>query len=314
MKKRIMSMFATMVMFMLFLIAASGCNSVSATYEEDIRASVIIDPTGNEPVVRSVTFEFNGNVDPAAVGKDTFKVLAGSNLQKINEAYVSDANGSKSKSADKYVTVETDSSTGVSMMRTDSSGMSAWKEKYIVKITLQEGKTVKIGDTEYDTLSKSCDVINSWTCKETDEYVKDVYTYTEENKTIKLNRALYSPAQDSVKNPLIVWLHGGGEGGTDINIPLIKYNTVALSGEEIQSYFKTDGSSGAYVSVIQCPTMWMDRDGERHADEQFTGNDQNSYYTEALHAAISDVINKNFDIDAKRVYIARLFQRRLYDS
>lgn len=305
MKKHFLSCLLTMVTLSLFIVAAiSGCSTGPVTYEDDVNALAIVDPTGNEPVIRSVIFEFDDKVDPASVGKDTFKVLAGSNLQKIVDAYVSDANGIKAEVADNYITIELDNSTGVSMMRTDASGMSAWKEKYIVKLGLEEGKTVKIGGIEYDAISESIDVIDSWICKETDAYVKDVCTYTEENKTIKLNRTLYSPARDAVKNPLIVWLHGGGEGGTDINIPLMKYNTVALSGEAIQSYFKTAGSAGAYVSVVQCPTMWLDRDGTGNDGELFTGNDQNSYYTEALHAAIADVISENPDIDAQRVYIA----------
>ncbi|UWX56514.1 hypothetical protein NYZ99_10175 [Maribacter litopenaei] len=55
--------------------------------------------------------------------------------------------------------------------------------------------------------------------------------------------------------PLIIWLHGGGEGGTDPGIPLIANKAVNYASEEIQEIFK-----GAYVLAPQTPTFWMQSD------------------------------------------------------
>ena len=40
-----------------------------------------------------------------------------------------------------------------------------------------------------------------------------------------------------VKKPLIIWLHGQGEGGTDPDIDILGTETSALAKEEIQKYF-----------------------------------------------------------------------------
>ena len=60
---------------------------------------------------------------------------------------------------------------------------------------------------------------------------------------------------------MIVWLHGGGEGGTDIEIALLGSKVTALTDENIQQNFEDESRDGAYVLAVQCPTMWMDGDG-----------------------------------------------------
>ena len=55
---------------------------------------------------------------------------------------------------------------------------------------------------------------------------------------------------------MILWLHGGGEGGSD---PLFAYTSnqvVNLIKDNIQAYY-----DGAYELVPQCPTSWMDDGG-----------------------------------------------------
>ena len=57
---------------------------------------------------------------------------------------------------------------------------------------------------------------------------------------------------DGKRNPLIIWLHGMGEGGTDVSIELMGNEVVALIRKDIQSHFTTeDGESGAYVLAVQ---------------------------------------------------------------
>ena len=54
-----------------------------------------------------------------------------------------------------------------------------------------------------------------------------------------LGYALYEPEMDAdEKIPLIIWLHGGGEGGTDATIPLAANKSIAFASEEIQEQLK----------------------------------------------------------------------------
>ena len=53
--------------------------------------------------------------------------------------------------------------------------------------------------------------------------------------------------------PLVIWLHGAGEGGTDPTIAYTGNKVVNLSGPEIQAKL-----GGAWILAPQTPTMWMD--------------------------------------------------------
>ena len=104
---------------------------------------------------------------------------------------------------------------------------------------------------------------------------------------------------DTGKNPLIIWLHGQGEGGTDPDIALLGNDVTNLGESTIQSYFKVqDGIQGAYVLAPQSPTMWMD-DGTGTNN----GGEAKSIYTDVLKDLIDKYIADNNDIDTSRIYI-----------
>lgn len=125
-------------------------------------------------------------------------------------------------------------------------------------------------------------------------------TYTGDDKT--LTYGYYTPEEDANKTgkkPLIVWLHGAGEGGTDPSIAVLGNQVSNLSKPLIQDYFVTDSVSGAYVLAPQTPTMWMD-----NGDGQQGGSDVGeSIYTEALFGLIQNFVTTHSDIDANRVYL-----------
>ena len=122
----------------------------------------------------------------------------------------------------------------------------------------------------------------------------DVFTYGAEIcGEYTLGYASFKPENASIKNkkPLLIWLHGGGEGGTDASIPLSANKACDLAGTKIQNYF-----GGAYVLVPQAPTKWMDDGtGERRP--------ATSIYTEALKYLIDAYIAQNDGIDTGRIYI-----------
>lgn len=94
------------------------------------------------------------------------------------------------------------------------------------------------------------------------------------------------------KRPLIVWLHGAGEGGMDPAIAYTGNKVVRLASDEVQALF-----GGAYIYAPQCKTFWMD-DG---CGEISTSG--NSRYVEALKAAIDEFVGQHEGIDTDRIYI-----------
>jgi len=103
---------------------------------------------------------------------------------------------------------------------------------------------------------------------------------------------------------LIVWLHGGGEGGTDPTIPLAANKSVNFASEEIQDIY-----GGAYVLVPQTPTRWM-HPGANEGDFEHlppdsgeNGRPYTSKYTKALMNLIDNYVKSNMGIDRDRIYV-----------
>lgn len=105
-----------------------------------------------------------------------------------------------------------------------------------------------------------------------------------------LNFGFYTPAADG-QRPVIIWLHGAGEGGTDPRLAYMGNNVTTLSSDKVQSYF-----GGAYVLAPQCPTMWLDDGSHTY------GRTGRSMYTERLKVLIDEFVSSH-PIDKKRIYI-----------
>lgn len=113
-------------------------------------------------------------------------------------------------------------------------------------------------------------------------------------KDMKKAAALGKPVGKLPKKfPLVIWLHGAGEGGNDPTVAYTGNKVVALSESDIQR--KLGGA--AYILAPQAPTMWMDM-----GDARYTTNGE-SIYTEALMACIEEVVGIHKDIDPSRIYI-----------
>ena len=87
-------------------------------------------------------------------------------------------------------------------------------------------------------------------CPQVDNWTMNTYQALD---GIKYNYGEYRPSLDDKKHPLVIWLHGLGEGGTDPSIDLLANKVTALADEPFQNCMNQ-----AYVLVPQCPTMWMD--------------------------------------------------------
>lgn len=99
------------------------------------------------------------------------------------------------------------------------------------------------------------------------------------------------------KLPLVIWLHGLGEGGSDPTVAYTGNKVVNLSSADIQR--KLGGA--AYILCPQCPTYWMDYGSGKKKQPEKEGVE--SIYTEALKSLIDEFLELHPDIDRDRIYI-----------
>ncbi|WP_130836261.1 prolyl oligopeptidase family serine peptidase [Lachnoclostridium sp. Marseille-P6806] len=109
---------------------------------------------------------------------------------------------------------------------------------------------------------------------------------------LPLRYGYYVPQTLQEKKPLILWLHGAGEGGSETKIAYMGNKVTSMITPEIQELF-----DGAYLLVPQCPTMWLDDGSHKY------GSTGRSMYIRALKAVIDEFISKNPGIDRDRIYI-----------
>ncbi len=252
------------------------------------------------PQITKVIVDLGKTVDENTVDADTFKVLAvripnsentpilgddGVGYRKVTKAYISDENGNAVVKGN-YVTIEMEiapnKSFGLPLNYNMKKQHNEWIN-YEYRITQQ--KDIESGSTTVSGLVAN--VFNGGTKGLLDEFTVSQGTYD----NINLHYASYVPAKDGGRHPLIIWLHGMGEGGTDGLLGIAGNKGVNFASKEIQSYF-----NGAYVLAPQSPTYWM---------EGTTGGfgDGTSKYENALMDLIKDYVVENPDIDTNRIYI-----------
>ena len=99
------------------------------------------------------------------------------------------------------------------------------------------------------------------------------------------------------KLPLVLWLHGAGEGQEPYRT-VCGNKVTAISGPDIQE--KLGGA--AYVLAPSSPTFWMDPDGKGELVD-----DNQSHYVAAVKALVDEFVVAHADtIDTTRIYIGGL--------
>ena len=184
-----------------------------------------------------------------------------------------------------------------------SRGMGTWSTASPVKVALKPGKSIKAAGKKFTAVDCATDHALRNFLSESDFFRRGTFTgpYTGRPGDVTLTYGAYEPEAlriDGKRNPLIIWLHGMGEGGTDVSIELMGNEVVALIRNDIQSHFTTEGGeSGIYVLAVQCPTMWMDT---------AKGMDTGAYpslYSDVLKSCIDNYLVQNPDVDPYRIYI-----------
>ncbi len=227
----------------------------------------------------------------------------------ITNVYVSDAEGNMNESGT-YLTIEMQigpAITAGSPFNYDyMSGLNSYVDTTYI-IAMKDGAVLKdvngndfaILETTAESNAGNLNVLGDLFT------TTNLYNYTDENKSIDLMYADFVPemALEEGSTPLVIWLHGAGEGGTNPMIAILGNQVVNLATTEIQELF---GETGALVLAPQTPTMWMDSNGEGLylTDASIIDTDDGqSYYTEALMALVTDYVAAHPEIDTNRIYI-----------
>jgi len=172
------------------------------------------------------------------------------------------------------------------------TGRNTWTP-YTMDIKLADGAVVTSDGKEVASLEIDPAWVNTTTSA--DMFEKDSFTASDDTS---YNYAYYD-AEGS--DTLVVWLHGGGEGGaegieTDPSIVLLANEAANLGMDDFQK-----AVGGASVLVPQCPTFWMDNGHLTGGPVEIVmGADDQSLYTASLEELIDSYKEK---VQAKKVVL-----------
>lgn len=197
-------------------------------------------------------------------------------------AYVSDAEGNHiAKSNHATLILEVGPYIGIdSPIQYFGGGDCDGNQWVDYKVTITATETGEVWNTETDRIIPLVDEFD----------LEGKFKYSD---AITLPYASYKPKNGSEKVPLIIWLHGGGEGGDDPSIILLANRAANYAAPEIQNIF-----GGTHVLVPQSPTFWM-----QNADGQYTTGKVNDIYNESLMALIEHYLKNNPEVDPNRIYL-----------
>lgn len=215
----------------------------------------------------------------------------------VTAAYACDANGNPVSGASANIALELSfgPDSGSPYCYDVFTGMNAICNPYELTVTLADGGTLKTRDGAVVTalsVNAAADMTSALIPQLADVDLSGSFTGTD-GKT--LTYGSYAPADDGEKHPLVIWLHGAGEGGTDPSIPLLGNKVTALYGEEFQTIM-----GGAYVLTPQTPYFWLAYNEEGSWTDN-PGTD--SIFLPTLKELIDSYIEANPNIDTNRIYV-----------
>lgn len=210
--------------------------------------------------------------------------------REVTAAYLSDEAGNRVRTASSCVTLELAAAPGVGspMCYHPEEEHYRWADPYQLVIDLAPGQTLSSGGTEYARLAVSRTPQGEYQMPLGGLF--DTGRFTEDGVAIPY--ASFSPEEDGRRHPLVIWLHGLGEGGLDPTVPLFGGKATVFADEAFQSEM-----GGAYVLIPQCPTFWLD-DG---TGASTAGGE--SCYTGALMSLIRSFAGSAPGIDPDRIYV-----------
>lgn len=300
---------------MLSAGAASASACFDAMPEEGYPQTVVIGGYEWGPAVTATIIQLDKTVRPSSVEAADFVVteskesfdwatfsaehVVSSAPRKVVEAYTCTSKGARTNLPSRYVRLEMsyDPNTGSPFCYDVITGKNTWCDPYELKVELAAGASLTTALGALVTSLKVDPVIDYTAAQipELDAFKTDgVFTGTD-GKT--LTYAYYQPMNLTGKKlPLVIWLHGAGEGGENPSILLLGNEVTPLAEKEFQ-----DAMGGAaYILTPQTPTFWLE-----YGDAGEWGNNPGvpSVYTQVLKELIDNFVATHTDIDPNRIII-----------
>lgn len=234
----------------------------------------------------------------------TYDITEQTSERIVTNAYLCDAEGERiydETGSTFAIEMYVDPNVGGAMNYDMNTSLNDWYEGYKLEINVVGELTSAGVKVESLTVAPEIDLHDN-----ANKIMKQVEVFDEgtwkstAGKTYSY--ASYTPGS-SEKRPLVIWLHGGGEGGTDPNVTLLANEVTAFVSDEFQSTM-----GGAYVFVPQCPTFWMD-DGDGLYVQGWSDPDFNdpkgadSIYVTDLQEMIEWYVAQNPDVDTDRIIL-----------
>ena len=207
----------------LTVAAAAGAQTLKmevqvvgvTTYEASTAVTLVV----VKPEVQS------GIPDPSG-----FAVNTNGTDRNVLSVYPSDSRGAFNPEGE-YIALGLEKATGRGLGL--SKGAGVWRDQYSVTVGLKKGKVLKVGKQKYTAIECETDKALKDFVSEADYFNKGTFTGKTTGRAgdETLTYASYEPWSlrgDGKPNPLIIWLHGGGEGGVDVSITLLGNEVVSL--------------------------------------------------------------------------------------
>ncbi len=282
--------------FYTFLISVFGVVAHSAPSKSNALAGeyvLIVEGYDWGPAASRVVLSLEGTVTEAVAGDYTVTVVRhaenteiaperASGERTVTYAYVSDGEGNRMETGNHITLVlavgpDVALASPIQYFRTDKGGRNIWID-YKLSITHTPSNT--IWDKEAGRIRELVDSFDL------------SGTFTDSNG-ITMSYASFTPKTANEKSPLIIWLHGGGEGGTDPSIPIIANRAANYASDDIQSYF-----DGAYVLAPQCPGAWM-----HNGEGVTTHGREDDIYNKGVMELIVSYVSSNPNVDIDKIYV-----------
>lgn len=217
----------------------------------------------------------------------------------ILNAYVCDEKGNEVCGASDMIAIEMGYSPneGSPYCYDVFKGVNTVCSPYDLEISLAEGSVLATkGGTQITTLNiaPACDVSKADMPQLKRVSLSGKFTGSD-GKTLTYGSYHPSNSKDGKKHPLVIWLHGAGEGGTDTTVNILGNKVTALYGEEFQEVM-----GGAYVLTPQTPSFWLayNEDGDWGDNPGVS-----SIYHKTLMELIKNYVAGHPAIDPDRIYV-----------
>jgi len=295
--KRILSL-ATSMLFIMVLTLFPAIPAIATSCACGTQ-QIVVQGYDWGPAVTKIILTMNVLVDSNSINKNSFTVkttvegIKEAVERTVSDAYICDASGNKT-CAIRGNMIALD----MEVVKSDTAGnpffynqwYNEWADPYTNAITatgLRSNCVPVSVSINPQPISRIVPILSQFS-------INNKFTASD-NTT--LNYAFHKPAADCNKHPLVIWLHGMGEGftGGGSEIPILGANLSNLVSDKFQSIM-----GGAYLLIPQANTYWMD-DGV--APMSMSTGGTHSIYETSLWELIQCFEKNHSDIDTNRIII-----------